>query len=442
MRLDSHSVTALLLFAACGRLNFDANDGALPSTCRDAIQNGLETGIDCGGPCLDCPGATCTVDATCATDHCVDNACELATSPPFWIPGPSLSIARRNLQCATGPSGELIAIGGDNGVTTFASTEVLAAEATSSAPGPRLLAARSALAVVVAVDGTIYAFGGLDGGGTGLVSLEALIAGVWMPRNSNPNPHWGIAGAGGLDGKLFIVDNTGVLVYTPSSDSWSTGAATSEPRDRIGVARSADGQIYAVGGERTDAVVFDLVDSWDPETGVWTNRSPMQTARASPAAVFAADGRIYAIAGLTPSGVTTATVEAYTPDRDRWTDVAPLATPRSTHGAALGPDGRLYSVGGDNGAPLSSVEVYGPLMTLSPATAAANATVSVAGTNFAANAGVVITLDGAPIANGVTDDAGQLTTRFVVPALASGVHVVVGLDDKSQFPTTARLRVP
>ena len=32
--------------------------------------------------------------------------------------------------------------------------------------------------------------------------------------------------------------------------------------------------------------------------------------------------------------------------------------------------------------------------------------------------------------------------RFVVPAIASGAHAAVGLDDKSQFASTAQLRVP
>jgi hypothetical protein len=53
-----------------------------------------------------------------------------------------------------------------------------------------------------------------------------------------------------------------------------------------------------------------------------------------------------------------------------------------------------------------------------------------------------VTFDGTTIATGATDSSGAVALDFVVPATASGAHRVVGLDAKSQFPTSAQLQVP
>jgi GH25 family lysozyme M1 (1,4-beta-N-acetylmuramidase)/predicted alpha/beta superfamily hydrolase len=53
-----------------------------PATCSDGVQDGNETGIDCGGACPACPiGQGCLIDADCGdrdpctTDTCVAHAC-------------------------------------------------------------------------------------------------------------------------------------------------------------------------------------------------------------------------------------------------------------------------------------------------------------------------------------------------------------------------------
>jgi hypothetical protein len=40
-------------------------------SCGDNTQNGGEAGIDCGGPCGACLGASCIEDADCAKAHCI-----------------------------------------------------------------------------------------------------------------------------------------------------------------------------------------------------------------------------------------------------------------------------------------------------------------------------------------------------------------------------------
>jgi len=45
----------------------------LPSTCTNGTQDGDETGIDCGGSCLACVGASCSTGIDCQTGSCEPN---------------------------------------------------------------------------------------------------------------------------------------------------------------------------------------------------------------------------------------------------------------------------------------------------------------------------------------------------------------------------------
>jgi hypothetical protein len=62
------TVTAECASARC-------DDGRCRS-CADGVQSGRETGIDCGGPCPACAaGVVCTSDAQCARGACQDGRC-------------------------------------------------------------------------------------------------------------------------------------------------------------------------------------------------------------------------------------------------------------------------------------------------------------------------------------------------------------------------------
>jgi hypothetical protein len=166
-------------------------------------------------------------------------------------------------------------------------------------------------------------------------------------------------------------------------------------------------------------------------------------ARADDAAVAAGDGRIYGIGGWVADGTSSGSVEAYTPALDRWIDVAPLDAPRAAFCATIGPDGRIFVAGGVGlTSDETSVEVYGPVITLSPPLAPTGSMVTVFGSNFAVSAPVAITFDGAVVVTGTTDSAGTMAVSFRVPAAASGVHQIVTVDDKSRFPTRASLQLP
>jgi hypothetical protein len=445
----------VVVLTGCGRLGFDAKLGgsdASPNSgphCQDAIRDGDETGIDCGGSCgVACPGAMCTGSGDCVTGSCTGGYCELVSGPPSWLAGPSLATPRGYVQSAVDGSGTIFAVGGTTNTNAsggIGTVEALAPGATTWSSAPSLITPRS-YHVVAALNGTVFAYGGYSTSTGALMSIERY-AGTWSSVTASTMPTAEGGGAVGTDGKLYVAARSGATeIYSPALDSWSTGPTMAVPRGMTAAALGADGRIYVIGGDTSltcvpSCVLTAAVDALDTQSLTWTSRAPIQTARFFVAAVSAPDGRIYAIGGNDTSTINT--VDAYTPSADRWTAAASLAQARSAIGASVAMDGRIYAIGGESptGSPLGSVEIYGPVLTLDRYAATAGTTVAVTATNFAANALIGVSFDGASIAVTTTDAMGSANLSFVVPALPAGAHSVVMLDDKSQYPVQASFEI-
>jgi PKD repeat protein len=70
---------ALLSLAACGSETppgaCDAALGCTSGACTNQVQDGNETGVDCGGACGACESASCLVGEDCASGSCVQGEC-------------------------------------------------------------------------------------------------------------------------------------------------------------------------------------------------------------------------------------------------------------------------------------------------------------------------------------------------------------------------------
>ena len=65
-----------LLGPGCG------TSGSIDTSCDDAVRNGDETDIDCGGSCAPCPdGAGCAVAGDCASGLCAEGTCRAEQTP-------------------------------------------------------------------------------------------------------------------------------------------------------------------------------------------------------------------------------------------------------------------------------------------------------------------------------------------------------------------------
>lgn len=145
------------------------------------------------------------------------------------------------------------------------------------------------------------------------------------------------AWTGGFPDEQGIAD---VLIYDPSTDSWSEGPAIPEDRRRGAAGVVAhDGMIYVVAGNRgghgPHAEAVDWFDRFDPTTGEWSRLSPAPHARDHFHAAVIGD-RLYAVGGRN-SGVegfidsTIAAVDVYDFESESWSTLAdaPLPTERA-----------------------------------------------------------------------------------------------------------------
>jgi hypothetical protein len=167
----------------------------------------------------------------------------------------------------------------------------------------------------------------------------------------------GIATVGRL---IYVVGGDGggtVAAYDPETDSWMPKASMTMPREGFGMARAANGRLYAIGGDGPNGAT-NAVDEYDPVTDRWASRAPMPTARKGVAVVAAGNGRLYAMGGVLaftgPPLVRTILVEEYDPATDHWSSVSAMPTRRSDAGA-LALNNTLYVIGGFTSAGASNV---------------------------------------------------------------------------------------
>jgi hypothetical protein len=91
------------------------------------------------------------------------------------------------------------------------------------------------------------------------------------------------------------------------------------------------------------------------------------------------------------------------------------------------------------------LEVYGPVVSANPSSAPPGGSVTVSGSNFAANANVSVYLGPVTrtlLKTGTTNSMGALAPiTFNVPNIPSVTTVLTVVDDRSQYPITLFFRV-
>jgi len=170
--------------------------------------------------------------------------------------------------------------------------------------------------------------------------------------------------------RIFTVLFVGLLSFSTltifnvkaQEDKWTTLAPMPNPRAGLGAA-AVNGKIYAIGGhgDSPDYPDLNTNEEYDPETGIWTSKLEMPTARS--AAVVTVQDKIYAIGGI-QKGAPVAKNEVYDPATNTWTTKADMPTPRGGFCANVVND-KIYVIGGyEGGIPIESsnkTEVYDPI---------------------------------------------------------------------------------
>jgi hypothetical protein len=214
-----------------------------------------------------------------------------------------------------------------------------AAEAASSRwiARPPLDHARSGLGVV-AIDRHILAIGGWDSSNVFDYVEARRVSGRGRWRDLSPMPTARVNLAAAVSGGLVYtiggfsdVDVESVVeTFDPNTGLWATGVPLPQPRAFAGAAGLRH-TVYVAGGlillENGEEITNSTL-AYDHKANAWRPVAPMPTARGG-VRLVAAEGYLYAIGGTDPTGASLTTVERYDPGSDSWVTIAPMAESRS-----------------------------------------------------------------------------------------------------------------
>jgi uncharacterized repeat protein (TIGR01451 family) len=247
----------------------------------------------------------------------------------LWATAAPMSVARYNHSATLLQSGAVLVVGGQNGNTALNDAELYYPITntwveTTPIPTPRAQAA----AVL-------------------LPSGNVLVAGGWNPSSSSA-----------------LND---VELYYPITNTWAAAKPMNTARgyDTATWVTSVppDGRVLVVGGcnESTCENYLNSVELYDPASNVWTETTPIPTARADQSATLLASGQVLVAGGY--DGATLSSAWLYNPAATpNWVSAGNMSTARYVHTSTMLPSGLVLVAGGSqNPTVLASAELYDPV---------------------------------------------------------------------------------
>ncbi|XP_029462454.1 kelch-like protein 4 isoform X2 [Rhinatrema bivittatum] len=223
---------------------------------------------------------------------------------------------------------KLYVVGGRDGLKTSNTVECFNPITRVWSVMPPMSTHRHGLGVAV-LEGPMYAVGGHDGWSY-LNTVERwdpqarqwnYVASMSTPRST--------VGVSALNSKLYAVggrDGSSCLksmeCFDPHTNKWSMCASMSKRRGGVGVA-AYNGFLYAVGGHDAPASnhcsrLSDCVERYDPKTDSWTTVAPLSVPRDA-VGVCPLGDKLYAVGGYDGHSYLT-TVESYDAQNNEWTE--------------------------------------------------------------------------------------------------------------------------
>jgi N-acetylneuraminic acid mutarotase len=181
------------------------------------------------------------------------------------------------------------------------------------------------------------------------------------------------------DGRVMVVGGypftTTVELYDPATGTWSLAADMPRIRTLHTASLLPSGKVLVVGGAQNigDQSPTAAADLYDPATNTWSTVASMTVPRNAHTATLLPDGKVLVAGGYNNPAYPIAT-ELYDPVTDSWSTAGNLASPRYSPSAALLPNGRVLVIGGFNASgTVPSAEIYDPItnawgLAASPAT--------------------------------------------------------------------------
>lgn len=251
------------------------------------------------------------------------------------------------------PDDSFFVVGGAAG--SQASAEVINSTATASvATGAPTQNRSDGTRAVLLNNGTVLVVGGAASPltsetwnpGTGLFTARGACShvqggGIAAQNNGNAVVFGG--------SNLSPLDTT--QIYNAGSGTWSASGNMIVGRGSFGksvrVTGGTIGRVFVAGGIVAGGDQTNTTELYDGDTGTWTAKATMATARSDSANVLMADGKVMVAGGFNTSGsVILSTVEIWDPVANTWATTGNLNFPRAGGHAVLLSDGRIVLGGG------------------------------------------------------------------------------------------------
>jgi N-acetylneuraminic acid mutarotase len=238
--------------------------------------------------------------------------------------------------------------------------------------------------------------GALMGVAAGTTSITATLSGVTSPvANITVTSAGGIAASvntltnarydhtatllttGPNTGKVLVVGGygkglkslnalSGVELYDPATDSWSSMVSLNFSRGDHTSVNLSDGRVLVTGGTDSNSLTLASSELFDPTTLSWSTTGNLNMGRSYNTITLLSNGQVLVAGGDVNSG-TSNTAELYTSALDNtgtWTATGSMATARNSHTATLLASGKVLVAGGFNATATSLAltvsELYDP----------------------------------------------------------------------------------
>jgi subtilisin family serine protease/N-acetylneuraminic acid mutarotase len=133
----------------------------------------------------------------------------------------------------------------------------------------------------------------------------------------------------------------------PLPNSWSSRAPLLAARSAFALG-SANGLLYAIGGNSGGGTILASVEEYNPTTNAWTRKAAMPAPRHDGNGATNINGLLYVPGGRNGSGTLTKTLYVYNPSTNAWNSRAALPVP-SGCGGSVAISGQLYVLTGCTG---------------------------------------------------------------------------------------------
>jgi len=267
--------------------------------------------------------------------------------------------------------GTVLLVGGfTNGEQALNSAEIFDPETNSFFPTGAMTVTRQSHTATLLPDGKVLIAGGFNG--DYLKSTE-----VYDPATGlfTPSGEMNVARSGHIaimlnNGKVLVAGGTGVgwtflesaELFDPESGTFSLTGSMTIPRESHTATLLPNGNVLITGGHqgrRTNIVIYDSAELYDPVTGSFSETGKMTVKRQKHDATLLADGRVFVSGGSDERDSEGAyrSTEIYDPISGVFTSAGEMVAARYKHNGTslLLNNGLILLIGGAN-----SAEVFDP----------------------------------------------------------------------------------